>query len=821
MGICRILCSRGIEDGRGKCLNHRLEFVLDMFENVLKEKYNGEDIRDTQVKLGVAVAGLISSNDRILMCHAPVGTGKTFGALVPGIYDTLNYKSRLIYSTSSLNLQAQLKNEELHFLKERQDIKSFIVAKGITNYLCIDKIDHASLEGFIKNDLLSFSMKSSEGDRVDFEETFYPLPDDYWAMVRLDRLKDCLYCGRKTVCPTAKHRSKFNDPSINVVVTNHNQLVQSVLNIQEGRPPILDLNMKNGLIIIDEAHDFEDAVLTQLAERIVLKDLTALIRKMGEERRRVAMRFISIIYEYIKSLKRKMDSTKGRHMMSPECIQAISQIRDVLNKEITEKAAKRLDYQEFSRDERENESDKVAELLGKILDESNYSCWLTFENEMAEITIVGRKFRANTKSIIVELYRNNRLVFMSGTLAVDNSFDNIYYTWNGKIKHCTQELILPTIFNYKKQAIFYVPENLPEPVPSISKHFRDYTSVLTSEIIELIKITGGRTLILCTSYKQMYLISELIKPVLDAMGINLLKQKDKSVELLSKDFKRDETSVLIGTGSFFAGLSVPGKSLISVILCKLPFVAGEDPFMELLGQDLSMSEKMEYLYVPRMMIKLLQATGRLIRTKDDFGCFTILDPRLFTAREQYGDKILNELDAIGFPLTRDREEIRKFIDYNMREPINVQYPAYDRERLVIPDSLLKDDNARYFKEETKEDNSLDDFINTITSAQRTYYEMVRKRVGMTTVIPTSLKTPYDLFDSLVKLSYNRGLEINVTEDFPFLTDKQKESCIKRFEMVHKNIPIKRQGTRWSREQVESHFKELKIKRHTKYKEWDK
>lgn len=802
-------------------MNHRLEYVLDMFENVLKEKYNGEDIRDTQVNLGVAVAGLISSNNRILMSHAPVGTGKTFGALVPGVYDTLNLSSRLIYSTSSLNLQAQLKNEELHFLKERKDIKSFIVAKGITNYLCIDKIDHASLEDFIKNDLFSFSMKSSEGDRVDFEETFYPLPDDYWARVRLESLRDCLYCGRKAVCPTVKHRSKFNDPSINVVVTNHNQLVQSVLNIQEGRPPILDLNMKKGLIIIDEAHDFEDAILTQLAERIVLKELTALIRKMVNERCRAAMMSISIIYEYIKSLKRKMDSTKGRHKMSPECIQAISQIRDILNREITEKAAQRLDYQGFSRDERESESDIASELLGKILDESNYSCWLTFEDEKAEITIVGKKFRANTKSIIIELYRNNKLVFMSGTLAADNSFDNIYYTWNGKIKHCTQELILPTIFDYKKQAIFYVPENLPEPVPSISKHYRDYTSVLTREIIELIKITGGRTLILCTSYKQMYLISELIKPVLDAMGINLLKQKDKSIELLSKDFKRDETSVLIGTGSFFAGLSVPGKSLISVILCKLPFAAGEDPFMELLGQDLSISEKMEYLYVPRMMIKLLQATGRLIRTKDDFGCFTILDPRLFTAREQYGDKILNQLDAIGFPLTRDREEVRKFIDYNMREPMNVQFPVYDRAHLVIPDSLLKDDKPRYFKEETKEDDSLDDFVNTISSAQITYYERLRKRVGMTTVIPNSIKTPYDLFASLVKLSYNRGLEINVAEDFPFLTDKQKESCIKKFEMAHKNIPINRQSTKWSREQVESHFKELKIKRHTKYKEWDK
>jgi len=69
-------------------LNHRLEYIFIMFENVLHQKYHGEEVRDTQVNLGIAVADLIASNNKVLMCHAPVGTGKTFGALVPAIYDT-------------------------------------------------------------------------------------------------------------------------------------------------------------------------------------------------------------------------------------------------------------------------------------------------------------------------------------------------------------------------------------------------------------------------------------------------------------------------------------------------------------------------------------------------------------------------------------------------------------------------------------------------------------------------------------------------------------------------------------------------------------
>jgi len=804
-------------------LNHRLEYIFHMFEDVLRLKYHGEDVRDTQVKLGIAIADLIASNKKVLMCHAPVGTGKTFGALVPGIYDTLNYQSRLIYSTSSLNLQAQLKNEELRFLEGHGDIKNFIVAKGATNYLCIDRAEKSSLVENIKSDILKFTMQPNvEGDRVDFEKSFYSLTDDQWLKVRLEKLKDCLYCGRKTICPTSEHRSKFNNPRINVVVTNHNQLVQSVLNIQEGKPPILNLNMLKGHIVIDEAHDFEDAILSQLADRILLEDLKKILRKMEYQRRRKILDYLSVIKRYIHRLKREYDTNRGRHNLSEECITALTQIRVEVNQEITERAAQKLDYGHYNRaDNEENETDKIAELLGKILDTTNYSSWLGFEDDKEEITVVSKKFRVNARIIIQEMLRNNKVVFMSGTLAVDNSFDSIYYSWNGRFPN-SKELVLNTVFDYEKQAMVYVPKNLPEPVPSISDQFRDYTSILSTEIIELIKITGGRTLILCTSHKQMVLISEFIQSDLDQMGIKLLKQRDKSIELLSEDFKQDETSVLIGTGSFFAGLSIPGKSLISVILCRLPFPNAEDPFMELLGGDLSIADKMEYLYVPRMIIKLLQAAGRLIRTKNDFGCFTILDPRLFKERERYGDKVLGELAAIGYPLTREREEVHKFIERNFQHPQSVPYPTYNRSDLEIPESLSRDDKPRStVKEPQEEKRSLEDFVHTITTKQKLYYQMVRKRAGMTAVMPDTMKNPYDMFAHLKKLSINRELPFDIDEEFPFLTPEQKQSYIRRFNVENKTKVINRKPTNWSSVQIKTRFDELKIKKHKSVREWDK
>lgn len=795
-----------------------------MFENVLRENYKGEDIRDTQVKLGIAIADLIASNSKILMCHAPVGTGKTFGALVPGVYDTPNHQSRLIYSTSSLNLQAQLKNEELRFLKEHGDIKSFLVAKGITNYLCMERIEKSRLGDEIKSDLIRYSIQPNvEGDRVDFEKSFYALTDDQWAQIRLERLKDCHYCGKKAMCPTSEHRSKFNDTQINVVVTNHNQLVQSVLNIQEAKPPILNLNMLKGLIVIDEAHDFEDAILSQLADRITLEDFIKVLRKMKYDRRRKLFDHLSIIKQYINDLKRDSDINRGRHKLSESCMSALSQIKVEVNKEISEQAARRLNYGRYNRSEaEENETDIIAGLLGKILDTANYSSWISFEEDKVEITVVSKKFRVKARNIIQEMLTSNKVVFMSGTLAVNNSFDSIYYSWNGRFQN-SKEVILDTVFDYKKQAMVYIPKDLPLPVPSSKlDDFRNYSSILATEIIELIKITGGRTLILCTSHKQMALIAEFIQPELDQLGIKLLKQRDKSIELLSDEFKKNETSVLIGTGSLFAGLSIPGRSLISVILCRLPFQNAEDPFMELLGEDLTLPEKMEYLYIPRMIIKLLQAAGRLIRTKKDFGCFTILDPRVFKERERYGDKILGELAAIGYPLTREREEVDKFIKNHFQHPQNIPYPPYNKNKIVIPESLSRVDKPRSIPKESPVDNSsLSDFVNTITKNQRTYYELVRKRAGMTVVMSSSMNTPYDLYKHLKLLVINRELTFDVDEEFPFLTSEQKLSCIKRFDIDNKKRVINKKTANWTSKQIESRFDELKIRKYKSVREWEK
>lgn len=278
------------------------------------------------------------------------------------------------------------------------------------------------------------------------------------------------------------------------------------------------------------------------------------------------------------------------------------------------------------------------------------------------------------------------------------------------------------------------------------------------------------------SHKQLDLLHYQIKPPLDTMGITLLKQGSKSTELLSEDFKRDETSVLIGSGTFFAGLSIPGKSLISVILCRLPFPAYNDPFIDLIAEDMSESEIMNDILIPRMLIRLQQAGGRLIRTIEDFGCFTILDPRV--CNRSYSEQVMKLLLHSGYRFTRGFAEVEHFLVKRMDETGFAKYQPYTRDKLTIPDTLTIPDRP-YEGQVLKQKTHQSETSNGITPKQLLYYADARQKAGIRSKKLRHFSEPYSLFTYLLKLDQDKKLNIKVIETFPYANDHQKDNFIAR------------------------------------------
>ena len=87
-----------------------------------------------------------------------------------------------------------------------------------------------------------------------------------------------------------------------------------------------------------------------------------------------------------------------------------------------------------------------------------------------------------------------------------------------------------------------------------------------------------------------------------------------------------------------------------MVIAKLPFAVPDDPIaaahselLEAQGRDPFME-----ISVPDAAQKLVQASGRLLRTEEDEGRVTLLDTRLISRR--YGRAILESLPAFSMEL---------------------------------------------------------------------------------------------------------------------------------------------------------------------------
>lgn len=143
----------------------------------------------------------------------------------------------------------------------------------------------------------------------------------------------------------------------------------------------------------------------------------------------------------------------------------------------------------------------------------------------------------------------------------------------------------------------------------------------TDQIVNEILASKGGALLLFSSFKDMEKVYELSYKRLKDAGLMLLKQGGNMENSeLAEAFKRNGNAVLFGSESFATGFDVPGDALRLTVVFKLPY-DGKDPVTEAIQQ------RFYPRYKDKMMTRLTQAAGRLIRTTDDTGRLYIADSR--------------------------------------------------------------------------------------------------------------------------------------------------------------------------------------------------
>jgi ATP-dependent DNA helicase DinG len=240
------------------------------------------------------------------------------------------------------------------------------------------------------------------------------------------------------------------------------------------------------------------------------------------------------------------------------------------------------------------------------------------------------------------------VVLTSATLSIAGSLEPYARRLGfGDTKHY-RALRVASPFDYQAQGLVYAAARLPEP------RSPEYQARAVEEIEVLVTASGGRALILTTSYRML----NAIKDQLD-VPFTVLTQGDMPKRRLIEQFEEDETSVLLATMGFWEGLDVPGRALELVIIDKLPFPRPDEPLWQARREAAEASGRSAFMSVdlPRAAMLLAQGAGRLIRTTEDRGVVAILDSRLYKRR--YGRVVLQTLPPM--PKTTSRSVAEAFL----------------------------------------------------------------------------------------------------------------------------------------------------------------
>ena len=174
---------------------------------------------------------------------------------------------------------------------------------------------------------------------------------------------------------------------------------------------------------------------------------------------------------------------------------------------------------------------------------------------------------------------------------------------------------LPSPFDYARQTrVLVIGDVRKDDLDQVSAAYR-----------ELFLAAGGGALGLFTAVSRLKEVWKRIAPSLDEAGIPLLAQHVDGIDIgtLVDIFRAEEDSCLLGTDAVRDGVDVPGRSLRLIVFDRVPW-----PRPDILHKTrrAAFGGKAYDDMITRLRLK--QAFGRLVRSKDDAGLFVLLDPMM-------------------------------------------------------------------------------------------------------------------------------------------------------------------------------------------------
>jgi ATP-dependent DNA helicase DinG len=655
-----------------KILQDELEQILGP-EGAIAANHPFYEYRPGQIQMAKAVSDAMQQC-RHLCVEAGTGTGKTLAYLLPVIFSD----KRVVISTATKNLQEQLFLKDVPFLQKALGREfSVCYMKGRSNYLCRSKLDQMDEEAYLFSPhdpeylkrIKKWAQMTQTGDRAELMD----LPEDFVLWHHLDaRRETCAgqKCRNFDTCFITRMRQQAL--ASDIIIVNHHLFFADLALRQEDFGSVLP---DYAFLVFDEAHEIEDVATQYFGTMIsnyrveelvrdtdrVIAESAAASSFLSDQLAKLAARSMEFFEPFLS--KGPFQRKEGRFVLQP--IGSGTGIRRGLDgvgglENSYRALCTQLDVLRSALDTLTVQSDSI-EALRRRCAELGDDFAAIMESESAEHVYWGETrgrgvFLWASPINIAPILRERLFplvdcaILTSATLSTGGNFSFVKSRLGLEE---AGELIIPSHFDFAKQAVLYVPRNIPEP------REEGWVRHASGELETILEASDGRAFILFTSYSQMEQVYGALK---GRLPFPMLIQGEMSKAGLLDSFRSTPNAVLFATSSFWQGVDVQGEQLSCVVVDKLPFSVPSDPIVAArIAQINESGGSAFYDYqIPAATILLKQGLGRLIRSRTDRGILALLDKRILT--KTYGRMFLQSLPPA--PLARDSGEIANFLkDY--------------------------------------------------------------------------------------------------------------------------------------------------------------